>query len=733
MSGWDRRSFLKAGAFGSAGLALENKRSHLTGVAKPWNARVERALRRFKNPAPTVCRMCPAHCGIRAFRDGDRVVQLQGAPGAPNNQGGVCSRAYAGLERLYDAERQLTPLKRTGPRGGGQWAPVSWTEVIAEISGRLSGSSVLHLGQEELLVQELRDILPWGHLVVDRTFPGRAGNGEQWYGTPVIAADLSRARTVFLLGARVLDGRFSVPLAKDLVKGRQEGAAIHLFDPYAGATGSFADWHPVVPGSEAAVAWGVARLIFQWGAEDQDALAAGVSDSVEDLKVALEPFTPEAVQEATGVPASRLVSLARRFAQARPAVAVAPVDSPAAPAAALLNHLAGALNVRGGLTTARGPFFLRALEPTGTPEALLADLVAGRARTDLYWAVDANPAYDAPEGGRVAAALADPERVGLLVAMDTHLTETALLADYFLPLATHFESWGLVEGCVPDGRSYLFLQQPVTRPASEPDKLKAAQAEHLSLFEPWPRALGEARSISDVLVEVASAREANPFPNTREFLGELLRKSWGPGSFEALRARGIWVAEEAKAANPAEPVSLLAEVPAEPPPKGEGLFLVGYAPTNLPQSYGNTRWGRELSHRCEALLHPTTAAALGLRPGDRVVLKTESGQARVRVRTLQGVHPQAVVLPDGFGREAGGHVARGEPTPPAPAPRPFLVSRKDFLANPLGLAPQEVEAGEPIWWHEAGAGASWRALVPFRITPAGTQDWGAVRVEVVRG
>ncbi|MBE0618682.1 MAG: molybdopterin-dependent oxidoreductase [Proteobacteria bacterium] len=150
MSGWDRRTFLKTGAVGTGALALDNKRALLSSADKPWNAGTARSLRKFRDPAPTVCRMCSAHCGVVACRDGDRVVQVLGSTGAPNSQGGICARAFTGLERLYDAERQLYPLVRKGPRGAGQWERVSWERALQELGQRLEaarGQAVLHLGR----------------------------------------------------------------------------------------------------------------------------------------------------------------------------------------------------------------------------------------------------------------------------------------------------------------------------------------------------------------------------------------------------------------------------------------------------------------------------------------------------------------------------------------------------------------------------------------------------------
>jgi len=738
VSGWDRRDFLRLGAFGAPGLALDNKRRRLGAADKPWNAGIGRSLRKFRDPAPTVCRMCPAHCGVVAYRDGDRVVQVLGSPGAPNSQGGICSRAFAGLERLYDSERQLRPLRRKGPRGGGEWETISWAEALEELSPRLwaAGEKVLHLAQDELLVEDLRGTFGWSEILVDRPLAGRPGpgSGQSWYGAPVLGAFASRARTILLFGARPLDGRFQVPLARDIAKAREQGAAIHLFDSFEGSTGSLAEWHPVAPGTEAAVALGLARLLLHWEAFDVESFRAHVSDSPDDLRAALESYTPEAVQARAGVPAAALVSLARSVAEHPPALALAEADSEAAPAAALLNHLAGTVNRPGGVATTRGPFFLPALKPTSAPEAWLQRLASDRARPSLYWTVDVNPAYDAPDGDTVAAALADPDRAGFVVAMDTHLTETAQRADLFLPRTTHFESWALVEGCLPDGRPYLFLQQPVTQPAAEPEKLRDPNTPHLDLFGPAPRPLGEARSLPDVLAALAHERPPKPFPyaDARAYLFEVLRKSWGPGSLEALARRGVWVSGESRPPAPAETVSLKGALrPLQASGSATAYHLVRYEPATLPRAYGNTRWGREISHACEAFLHTETGARLGVRDGDPVIIGAGGREVRVRARLLRGLHPAAVALPDGFGRWGGGSVARGERAAPVPPEKTGLVRRRDIL-NPLGLTSREVEPGEPIWWTHAGPGVSANALFPFRITEGGLQDWGPLPVTVRR-
>ncbi|GAH84310.1 unnamed protein product, partial [marine sediment metagenome] len=86
---------------------------------------------------PTTCEQCPAGCGIIAYLNGERLVQLLGNPDHPNNQGGICAKGIAGLNLVNDPERLLYPLKRKGPRGNGQWTKITWDEVYSTLAARI--------------------------------------------------------------------------------------------------------------------------------------------------------------------------------------------------------------------------------------------------------------------------------------------------------------------------------------------------------------------------------------------------------------------------------------------------------------------------------------------------------------------------------------------------------------------------------------------------------------------
>ncbi|MGQ9520794.1 MAG: molybdopterin-dependent oxidoreductase, partial [Candidatus Fervidibacter sp.] len=90
---------------------------------------------------PVVCGKCNAGCGllIRVIDEpfGRRVVGVKGNPNYPVSQGAACPKGFTIVQGLYHPDRLKTPLKRKGPRGSGEWEPISWDEAIKEIANQL--------------------------------------------------------------------------------------------------------------------------------------------------------------------------------------------------------------------------------------------------------------------------------------------------------------------------------------------------------------------------------------------------------------------------------------------------------------------------------------------------------------------------------------------------------------------------------------------------------------------
>ena len=99
---------------------------------------------------PSICTLCPAGCGtLVKVMDGDAEVirngklgimkmglakKIEGNPKHPISQGKLCPRGQAMLQVTYHPDRIKHPLKRTGPRGSGQFQEISWDEAIRTLA-----------------------------------------------------------------------------------------------------------------------------------------------------------------------------------------------------------------------------------------------------------------------------------------------------------------------------------------------------------------------------------------------------------------------------------------------------------------------------------------------------------------------------------------------------------------------------------------------------------------------
>jgi anaerobic selenocysteine-containing dehydrogenase len=71
------------------------------------------------------------------FVEDGRLVKLEGHPKSIRGNGHICARGQGGLTSVYDPDRVLYPMRRTGPRGSGQWKRISWDEAVSELTGRI--------------------------------------------------------------------------------------------------------------------------------------------------------------------------------------------------------------------------------------------------------------------------------------------------------------------------------------------------------------------------------------------------------------------------------------------------------------------------------------------------------------------------------------------------------------------------------------------------------------------
>ncbi len=685
-----RRTFLQIGAMTAAGAVMEGCRPANEKLIPYLIPPDEGVTPGIANYYASSCRFCPAGCGILVRVSEGRAKKVEGNPAHPVNRGKLCARGQAVLQELYHPDRVPQPLKRSGPRGTGAFTPVSWEEAQEMLAGQL-GTLQREKGTDRLalLTPQLRGTLAelttrfmgsFGsphHISFDllapdwlRTATRRSFGqpGLPWY-------DVAETRYLLSFGADFVEHHLS-PVQYGYAFGlmRQGRDTVRGHFTYVGGrmslTGASADrWMPARPGSEGALALGLARLILAESLFDAGSLAANGLHADKLLR-RLEAYDLPRVAELTGLPPKAIAEVAREFATTRPALAMAgetvafQTNGPeSVRAVQLLNLLVGNLNRPGGVYPDGGSL----AGPENTLTDLLSLVAAMRADHIGAAMIHGDPVHAIPPATGFPEALA---RVPFVVSFSSLLDDTALQADLILPDHAALESWGDVIPLAGARNRVIGLMQPVVTP------------------------LFDTRQFPDVLLAVANklggkTAAAFPYKSYMEMLKGAMRKRVGRAGgkdFEAvwvelLRQGGLFETNHDQARGYRwAPGS---DLPNPVPPRFAGdekrfpLHLQVYPSTAFYDGRGATVvWDSWVE------INPRTAAELGISFGDLVEVTSPQGVLRLPAVIYPGIRPDVVAIPLGQGHRGGGRYA------------------KDRGANPLALLALTFEGSKPRpAWH----------------------------------
>lgn len=79
---------------------------------------------------------CPDTCAFIYDVKNGKLVDVTGDPDHPMTRGGLCVKLNGFAEHHYNPNRLLYPMRRTGPKGSGQYERISWDDALAEIKRR---------------------------------------------------------------------------------------------------------------------------------------------------------------------------------------------------------------------------------------------------------------------------------------------------------------------------------------------------------------------------------------------------------------------------------------------------------------------------------------------------------------------------------------------------------------------------------------------------------------------
>jgi anaerobic selenocysteine-containing dehydrogenase len=453
--------------------------------------------------AKSVCALdCPDTCAlVVTIDDQGRASKLSGDVSHPFTRGFLCAKVTKYLDRQYHPERLLYPLRRTGAKGEGRFERISWDAALDEIAQRLGQISQEH-GPESILPysyagtmgllngsgMDRRFFHRLGASRLDRTICSSAGGAalelSQGIKLGMPPEQFAQSKLIIAWGANILGT--NVHLWPEIVSARRNGAKFYVIDPVKNRTGRLADKHFAIhPGSDLALALGLAHVILRDKLEDSDYLAQH-TNGFDQMRSLVSAYPPTRVASLTGISADEIELLAREYATTKPAAirvnyGVQRTDrgGSAVRAIAALPVLTGAWQTAGGglqLTTS-GAFQLntKALErpdlqelsPLGRYARVVNMSQLGHALLELnhppvkaMLVYNSNPAAIAPDQTKVTQGLRREDL--FTVVLEQLQTDTADFADIVLPVTTFLEHTDLYRAY---GHYYLQLARPAL-PAS---------------------------------------------------------------------------------------------------------------------------------------------------------------------------------------------------------------------------------------------------------------------------
>ena len=619
---------------------------------------------------------CPDCCGLLVEAEDGRAVSVRGDPEHPYSRGTLCPKMNDDQRSVHSPLRLTTPLERVGPKGAGQFRPISWEAAVARVAGRFREIAARD-GAEAILPYSYAGTMGLvqrnaGHAFFHRLGASRldrticaAGKEAGWKAVlgSTLGLDLDEAvksDLVVLWGINAV--ATNLHFIQRVKQARARGAKVWLVDTYETHTAGVADEVVLVrPGSDGALALGMLHVIDRDGLTDRAFVAEHVQGYEELRRDVLPRFAPARTAELTGLSPARIEDLARRYARAR------------APFIRLGNGLSrygnGSMNVRCilGLPALTGAFAREGggcfagtssgdafdlsvvtrpdLAPSPAPRLVnmnrLGEALSpsfGPPAVKALYVYHSNPAAVAPDQNAVLAGLAREDL--FTVVHERFLTDTARFADLVLPATTSLEHPDLY-------RAYGHYAVQRVRAVIPP----LGQAKpNWEVFQLLARAMGfEDEVFRKSADELVDALLAAPSP-MREGLD---RAALEEGRAVTLRlpadAKGRFRTPSGKMEllNPREPRPLLDHLPTHEDGGSLPLRLqTGVNPYTLNSTFMDREELRRKAGGMRLQLSPRDAAARGLADGDPVVAWNERGEVRFTLHVTPRV-PDGVAVAEG--------------------------------------------------------------------------------------
>lgn len=757
MAGIHRRKFLKISAAAAAAASCP---SLATGMELKLGGADFHQSRTFRPRSRKnyLCTLCPWFDGGYTFAEEGKIKKCEGAPDHVATRGKFCAKGLASFLSVGDPDRILTPLKRVGPRGSGEWEEISWNAAIAEVAAKVTAAlddpDTIHLnegGFKDGGPVRFLDTLGSNSLIRSRV-PSignitRQTALEKTLGVKHAIPDVERTKYILNFGANILET--APPLAQRLTDGIVNNRLkMVTFDVRLSNTAGRSDeWVPVFPGSDGVVALAMANVIMKKGLANLEFINTYTNTTGAKLAQELAPYTPEMAEKASGVPAKTLTRIAIEFANSRPAVVythngVSLHDNgiQGENACLLLAIITGNIENEGGFCLPRQYDIVPpqpAPEPAGSATlnlnfAFPVEVKEGARKVSVLFNHMSNPAYSAPASSLWREVLKDESLIPFLVDFSPFMSETAEFADIILPDVVAVERHDL--GSAPTA---LWPWASMSYPGGKPR--------------------GKAKDVREVLKKIVAAIDPDGARGMKKYWGFKNAKKWvqleaqatkglGKRGYKKLKSKGTWPAygkidpanrKIVRRGVPLVPAYGAFKQAGFPTPSGKiEVAAPGWRPnarhaamkenefvlTTYKVAYHslslttNMKYLAEMWHSNPLWLNKNVARKMGVRDGDLVRVISEAGYMVTKAWLTQGIHPQAIGISTSVGRTAYGRVAQAD---------------ADKVESFAPETPEDLDIDDNLWWRDAGANPN--DIIPIALDPAsGLQAWNDTVVTVAK-
>lgn len=649
----------------------------------------------------SVCRSCHGGCGVHLHVQDGKLVKVEGDRASPLNHGRLCPIGTSTIDLVYHPDRLQYPLRRTGPRGGGQWERISWDEALGEIALRLQAIKDTH-GAEAIAMgtgtgrHHIRWVSRFGHALgtpnwcepgFAQCFHPRVNTMLQTFGDFPVNDFTSGTKPECILywGHNPLnsgpDGetRFVV---RESLAGKPKTIVV---DPRRTQLAAEADlWLQLRPGTDDALALAMLHVVIEEKLYDETFVREW-THGFEQLAERVRERTPEWAEPITWVPADTIRAAARLYAATRPsmmewgcAIEHTPNCIQTVRAISMLPALTGNVDVPGGWVfgmkgLGRFPSLIENLSPEMNAKRLGADrfkMLAGEGadlpaahiptlvqamRTGKPYPVKAFMVFGnntLTTFGNAKEAHEGLMNLDLLVVADLFMTPTAELADIVLPAA----SWPELDQLagLPTIAANVVLAQ---RRAVRIGECKSDEEIFVALARKMGLPLGT--EDVDVVLQDLLARGGSGVN-----LQELREKGFHdmPMRFHKYRDKGfktptgkIELYSTRLEAMGYDPLPYYEEPPESPlstPAVARDFPLVLTSGARIPFFFNSEH--RQIRALRRAYpnpimeLHPSTAAAHGIKHGEWVWIETLRGKIQQKARVTEGIDPRVVHVEHGW-------------------------------------------------------------------------------------